>query len=318
MNYFKLLILSVLFVPVFALSASAEFDMSDDMTEEGVEEMPQEVTQEVLMQAFLSSLNFQKGSVLLGDDLVTLNLPDAYSYLSPEDADKVLVDVWGNPPGNETLGMIVPDDTSIFDMNSWAVIISYEEDGYVSDEDAEKIDYDELFQQMRESSEENNKKRVEAGYEPVDFVGWASVPYYDKEAKKLHWAKEIRFGDSDINTLNYNIRILGRKGVLVLNIVSVMPQFQAISNEIPRLLGMTEFNPGNTYADFDPKLDKVAAYGIGALVAGKLASKVGILAKFSGVLLALKKLWILIIVGIGAFFKALFGKKKTVPAQKED
>lgn len=318
MNYVKVLLLSVLLVPFCVLSAVAETPVTEETSEKVVEEIPQEVTQEVLMKAFLDSLDFQKGTVALGDDLVTLNLPGTYSYLSPGDADKVLVDVWGNPPGNETLGMIVPDDTSIFDMNSWAVIITYEEDGYVSDEDAESIDYDELLGQMKEASQENNKDRIEAGYEPVEFIGWASAPYYDKDAKKLHWAKEIRFGDSDINTLNYNIRILGRKGVLMFNIIAGMPQFQVISTQIPTLLAMTEFNPGNKYSDFDPKLDKMAAYGLGALVAGKIAAKAGLFAKMGVVLLGLKKLWIFIIVGIGAFFRVLFGKRKTAGVQAEE
>ena len=31
------------------------------------------------------------------------------------------------------------------------------------------------------------------------------------EKKVLHWAKEIKFGETDGTTLNYNVRILGQK-----------------------------------------------------------------------------------------------------------
>jgi len=288
-----------LFLPLFlfflfcAMPASAELD---DPVGSSIE-------------AFLASLNFQAGEIALEDDLVTLNLSDSFRYLSPDDTEKVLVDAWGNPPGNQTLGMIVPADTDILSDHGWAVIISYEEDGYVSDENAEEINYDDLLVQMKEESIENNKVRVEAGYEPMEFVGWAAPPLYDKESKKLYWAKELQFGDSEINTLNYNIRILGRKGVLVLNVVAGMPQFQEIDYEVPTLLAMTEFNPGSRYSDFNPDIDSVAAYGVGALIAGKVASKVGLLAKFGGVLLVLKKLWIAIALAIGAFAKKLFKKK---------
>lgn len=264
---------------------------------------------QMTVETFLASLDFQQGQINLKDNLVTLSLPDAFRYLSPEDAEKVLVDAWGNPPGNKTLGMIVPAETGLFSDKSWAVIISYEEDGHVSDEDAESINYDELLSQMQHASKKANKDRVDNGYEPIEIVGWAEKPFYDKQTHKLYWAKELKFGEADTNTLNYNIRILGRKGVLLLNIVSGMPQFQVINAQIPSLLAMTEFNAGSRYSDFNPSIDKIAAYGIAALVAGKVATKIGLLAKFGGILLALKKLWIIIVVAVATFFKKLFGKK---------
>lgn len=287
--------LNYLFVVFLIISASImpAFAESDDQAGMTIED-------------FLATLNFQQGEIVLETDLVTLNLPENFSYLSPEDTESVLVDAWGNPPGNETLGMIVPNDLSLFDDKGWAVIISYEEDGYVSDEDAEKINYDDLLEQMREDSKAANEARMEQGYEPIDFVGWAEAPYYDQESHKLYWAKELKFGESEINTLNFNIRILGRKGVLLLNIVSGMDQFEVIDTQIPDLLAMTEFNPGNKYSDFNPEVDKIAAYGIGALIAGKVASKVGLLAKMGAILVGLKKLWIFIIAGIGAFIRKIF------------
>ena len=112
------------------------------------------------------------------------------------------------------------------------------------------------------------------------------------------------------------MRILGREGVLVLNLVATMPQLQEIEAAIPTVLAMTNFNPGYRYSDFDPGVDKVAAYGIGALIAGKLAAKAGLFAKFGVLLLALKKFWIFIIIGIGALFARIFrrGRSKESPA----
>ncbi|MDH3349652.1 MAG: DUF2167 domain-containing protein [Desulfobulbaceae bacterium] len=261
------------------------------------------------IEDFLASLTFQHGNITLENNLVTLNLPEDFSYLSPEDTERVLVDAWGNPPGNKTLGMVVPQEAGLFTQNGWAAIISYEEEGYVSDEEAEDIDYEEMKKEIQESSAESNKQRAEAGYGPIEFVGWAATPYYEKESHKLYWAKELKFGDSEVNTLNYNIRVLGRKGVLLINIVSVMDQLQDIDAQIPTLLAMTEFNSGNKYADFDPKIDKVAAYGIGALVAGTVASKVGLLAKLGAFLLAFKKFLIVIPLAIGGFVKKIFSNK---------
>ena len=267
--------------------------------------------EQITAEQFLASLNFQTGTITLPNGVATLNLPEGFHYLSPEDTERVLVTAWGNPPGNETLGMLVKAPEDVLADESWAVVIAYEEDGYVSDEDADSIDYAQMLTDMQESSREANAARVEAGYDEVELVGWAAPPRYDKAAKKLYWAKELRFGDIPVHTLNYNVRILGRKGVLVLNLVASMPQLQEIETVIPTVLEMTNFNPGHRYSDFDPSIDKVAAYGIGALIAGKVAAKAGLFAKLGVLLLALKKLWIILIVGIGAFFGRLFRRGKS-------
>ncbi len=260
---------------------------------------------------FVGSLTYQYGTIDLDYGLASIDLIEGFAYLSPDDTERVLVDAWGNPPGNETLGMIIPTDRTVLDVDSWVAIITYEESGHVSDEEAETIDYSELLEGMQEDTREGNEARVEAGYEAIELLGWAAEPYYDKANHKLHWAKELRFGESPDNTLNYNIRVLGREGVLNVNIVTGSNMLDEVDSQLAGILAMTEFNDGNLYTDFNPKIDKVASYGIAALIAGKVASKAGILAKLGVILLAFKKAWLLVIVAIGAFFKRLFGKKET-------
>ena len=80
-----------------------------------------------------------------------------------------------------------------------------------------------------------------------------------KESNKLHWAKEIKFGDQELNTLNYNIRILGRKGVLLLNFIAGMNQLELINSKREAVLAMAEFKEGSRYENFQPDMDKVAA-----------------------------------------------------------
>ncbi|WP_232846576.1 DUF2167 domain-containing protein [Amphritea pacifica] len=266
--------------------------------------------QQYILEArnLLDSLNHQTGKVALPNGVASLDVPDSFYYLSPEDSEKVLVDVWGNLPGtgSETLGMLLPSDTTPYDDNSWGVTIEYEEDGYVSDENADDLDYNELLEQMKKDAQEASKQRVAEGYEPIELIGWASPPYYDKTSNKLYWAKEIKFGSQELHTLNYNIRVLGRKGVLVLNFIAGMDQKSLIDSNLQTVLNMTEFNQGSRYEDFDPSIDKVAAYGIGALVAGKVIAKTGLIA---AALIFLKKFGVLFIIGIGALFRKIFKKK---------
>jgi uncharacterized membrane-anchored protein len=252
------------------------------------------------------SLDRKTGKVVLPDGVATLEVPENFYYLNPDDTEKVLVKVWGNPPGQKKQGMLFPAGMTPFDRDAWGVTIDYSEEGYVSDKDADKLDYDELLQQMQEATAEANKERKHEGYEPVELIGWASKPYYDKTEHKLHWAKEVKFGDQKMNTLNYNIRVLGRKGFLELNFIAGMDQKPMIDKELNSVLTMAAFNPGYRYSDFNPKLDKVAAYGIGGLVAGTILSKTGM---FAAALLLLKKFWILIAAGAAGVFRVF--KKKT-------
>ncbi len=264
-------------------------------------------------EEFVASLELKTGRVVLGNDLATLNLPDSLVFLDGENAQRLLVDGWGNPPDDvPPLGMILPAGVSPLAEESWGVTVEYEGSGYVSDEDAADIDYGDMLKDMQADMREANTWREENGYEPVQLVGWAAAPRYDAEGKKLHWAKELKFGDSEANTLNYNIRVLGRKGVLVLNFVANMDQLAEIEASVPAVLAATEFNPGQRYAEFDPDLDTVAAYGLGALVAGKVAAKTGLLAML---LVLLKKFWFIPVVLIGWLFKRIGLRKKEAPGE---
>lgn len=266
-------------------------------------------------EALVSGLKFQQGAITLHDGLATLHVPDGFRFLNESDAETVLVKLWGNPPGSSApLGMLMPDGVSPLSENSWAVIITYEADGYVSDKDAEKIDYTELLTQMQKSVASANDERQKAGYEPVHLVGWAKAPRYDSQTHKLYWAKELKFGSQPDNTLNYNIRILGRGGVLVLNGVAAMAQLRQIEEATPKILAAVDFNAGHRYADFNPKTDKIAEYGLAALVAGTAAAaamKLGFFKALWVAILAAKKFIIIGVVAVAASIRKLFKRKET-------
>lgn len=266
-------------------------------------------------EEFTASLKFQSGKIDLPNGIAVLDLPQAFNYLNPEDSKRVLEDAWGNPPGGETLGMIFPAGVSPLDKNGWGIIITYDEDGHVSDEDADTIKYDELLKDMQSSMQEANEERKKQGYEPVSLIGWAEAPSYDKASHKLYWAKELAFGDAQSHTLNYNIRVLGRQGVLVLNAVAGMDQISTIKAEMPKVLSATNFKAGNSYAEFNSSTDKVATYGIAALVAGGAAAKLGLFAKLFALLIAFKKMILIGLIALGVGIKKLLGmrKKETSP-----
>ncbi|MFY1831642.1 DUF2167 domain-containing protein [Myxococcus fulvus] len=264
---------------------------------------PREAAEEAEVEApALPELHLRTGVVVLGNGLAKMNVPANFGYLSPEDAEKVLVEVWGNPPGTKTLGMLVPSDVSVDAPEGWGVVIQYDDDGHVEDKDAASIDYAELLEEMQEGTREENKERTRAGFEAVDLVGWAASPHYDASTRKLYWAQELSFGGSKEHTLNYAVRVLGKEGVLVLNAVSSMVALHQVEKDMKQVLAFTEFQEGNRYEDFDPSTGRVAAYGVAGLVAGKVAAKAGLFKGLLAVLLAGKKV---VIAGVVMLFVAL-------------
>jgi uncharacterized membrane-anchored protein len=256
------------------------------------------------------NLKYQQGEIDLRGGLATLSVPKEFNYLGPDDAETVLVKLWGNPPMEEKpLGLLIPAGMTPFSTNCWVVTIDYSEDGYVKDDDASKINYDDLLKKMQAGVAESNKVRKKEGYPTVDLLGWAAPPHYDAATHKLYWAKKLKFEGADDDTLNYSIRMLGRRGVLELNAVASVDQLAEIDAQTPQILGMVDFKEGSRYADFDPKVDKVAKYGIATLVAGgalAAAAKLGLLKGLWVFILAAKKFIIIGVIAVVAFVKKLF------------
>jgi uncharacterized membrane-anchored protein len=261
------------------------------------------------MDSLIKALDYKTGQITIQGDLATVTVPPGFSFLESKDAQFVLTDLWNNPEDHDILGMMVPTGVDLLAAESWAIIYSYEEDGHVDDDDAEDTDYDELLGDMKKEIAANNSSRMEAGYSSMELIGWAKTPFYDEASHKLHWAKEIKFGTDSLNTLNYNIRMLGRKGVLVMNIVSGMDNIKTVENNIDKILASTNFNAGNKYEDFDSSVDKVAEYGIGGLIAGGILLKTGLLAKVGILLLKTWKFIAIGAVGLFAFFRKRFKNK---------
>lgn len=257
------------------------------------------------LQRAARALKPQSGEIVLRGGIAKATLPAGLRYLDAADTRTVLTKLWGNPTGPDTLGMIVPKGFDPLAADGWAVVITYEEDGYVKDDDAATIDYTKLLAEMKEGVAAANEERRKQGYQPIELVGWAKPPRYDAAAKKLYWAKDVKFGHSSEHTLNYSIRMLGRRGVLVLNAVAGMDQLGTVEAATPTILEAVNFQEGHRYADFNGDTDKVATYGIAALVAGGIAAKAGFFKLLWVGILAFKKIIIVALIGLGSQFKKL-------------
>lgn len=267
------------------------------------------------------SLKPQYGEIRLPEAKAKLNLGKDYYFLGPADAKRVLVEGWGNAPGagDGVLGLIFPKDRTFLD-DTWGAVVTFAPTGYVSDKDAKTTDYQAVLEGLREGEGEANAERKKAGYEAIRLIGWAQAPSYDPARHDLIWARELKFGEQTDNTLNYDVRHLGREGVLSLNMVSVMSQLPAVRESAQALARTAEFEAGAQYADFREG-DQTAGFGLAGLVAAgagvAVAKKAGLIA----IILAFAKkgLGILVVGGIAAFawIRRLMASRapKKAPAQ---
>lgn len=265
-------------------------------------------------ESFIASLHPASGTVAIPGANAHLALKPGYGFLNARDAQRVLGQLWNNPPDKDVLGMILPSDDPhvLLDDNSWAVVVTYVPDGYVSDADAAGIDYGKMLHDMQESAHDENPERRKQGFPEVELAGWAEPPHYDNASHKLYWARDLIFSQDGHSghSLNYDIRVLGRQGYLSLNAVAPIGQLNQVKADMPEVLAMTDFDAGQRYTDFDKSTDKLAAYGIGALVAGGIAAKAGLFAKLGVMLLALKKFIVLGIAAVAGLLRKLFRRKQ--------
>ncbi|MBK8980193.1 MAG: DUF2167 domain-containing protein [Planctomycetes bacterium] len=253
------------------------------------------------------SLDPQTGRVTVQGGKATIDVPDGWHYLQQRGARNIVEEVWGNPPNPDTLGLLTPPgfESDAEGTPTWAIIVSYDDEGHHDDSDAGSIDYDELLKAMQEATRNGNAARRKAGYEELELVGWAERPHYDSAGRKLYWAKHLRFESGE--SLNYDIRILGRRGTLVLQAVAGMPELGEVREATQQLLPAVSFVQGERYEDYQEGVDPLVAGGIGVLIGGKLLAKGGLLKVLAG-------LWKPIALGLaalGAFVARLLGRRKS-------
>lgn len=269
---------------------------------------PDENALNLMMDSINKSFQYQSGNIALPGGIATIQVPTGWRYLNEKQSNFVLTDLWGNPP-QTTMGMLFPENIGPLDSNSVAFILSFEEMGFVKDDDADSYNYNDILKDLQKETEASNAERVKEGYDAITLVGWAAPPFYDKEKKAIHWAKELQFGpDGQFpRTLNYDVRILGRKGILSMNAVSDIHALEMVKKSIPDLVNSIQYTEGNRYADFDSKVDNVAAWTIGGLVAGKVLAKAGF---FAVILKFIKPILLLVGGGGAAAWRWITGRRK--------
>jgi uncharacterized membrane-anchored protein len=192
---------------------------------------------------------------------------------------------------------------------TWFAVFEFDDSGYVKDDEKSSLDADAMMTSLKEGNEYGNREREKRGWAPIYLDGWQAAPHYDEATKNLTWATRLHGEDND-QVLNHSVRLLGRGGVMSADLVVSPEYYQRALPAFNAVIGKFEYKGGHTYAEWREG-DKIAAYGLTALVAGgagAVLAKTGLLQKFGkAILLALA-------AGVAAIRKFFFGKGKDSPA----
>lgn len=205
-----------------------------------------------------------------------LSVPAGYMFLHPEETAKFQEFVENPTSGRESL--IAPDDLR------WFGLFEFDDIGYVKDD--EEIESDALLDSIKEGTKFGNEERRKRGWAELQITGWRFEPRYDTATNRLEWA--IEAVSENLPVVNFNTRLLGRKGVTSATLVADPETLDAAVTEFKGVLTGFDYVAGERYADVQEG-DRMAEYGLAALIAGggaAVAAKSGLLKSLWKVLAA--------------------------------
>jgi len=229
----------------------------------------------------------------------TIDVPEGYAFLDAEGATR-FNEIAENPPTGVNEYIVAPTDLR------WVAFFSFNEVGYVKDD--EKLDPDDILSSIREGTEASNIEREKRGWDTMKILGWSFKPQYDEQINALEWAILAQMDHGGGQLINYNTRLLGRRGVMEVVLVADPQTLDASIASFKELVPGYEFGAGEKYAEFREG-DHVAEYGLAALITGgaaAVAAKKGWLAAIGVFLVKIWKLLLIGLLGVGAAFRKFF------------
>ena len=231
--------------------------------------------------------------------IAQIEVPAGFSFLDGK-ATRAIMKASGEPTSGRELGLLMPTN------EHWSVIFEFSDIGYIKDAEKEKLDPDALLKSIKEGTDAANEERKRTGNPPLIVVGWEQPPKYDEQTHNLEWA--VRATSEGQPILNYNTRLLGRKGVMEAVLIVEPDKLPATLPQFKGLLAEYKYQAGENYAEYHPG-DKLAKYGLAALITGGAAVGAAKLGLFAWLLPFLKKVWYLVVAAVVAaanFFKRMF------------
>ena len=228
-----------------------------------------------------------------------IDISSQFMILTGEDAHQLLF--WHNGVSFDYIEMYAYNGN-----NGSQYTFHYNDAGYVKTDDWTSVDPDQFIKEIRENYKTANETRKQNGQPTVINVSWKKKPFLDGVYNSVYYALNVDWSDNQSSVEGRAI-ILGREGYTEATYVAGNQGYD--ENMLLNLSKIHKFNATKEYKDWKSG-DKVAAAGIGALLATTLGVKYlkpGILAVAA---VFLKKFWFIIFIPFIWLFNLFFRSSK--------
>ena len=234
----------------------------------------------------------------------SIKIDSSEIFLTGNDVNQYSYWTWGYP------------DYSLMLIRSGAdtIYVEHEGGGYVSIDDWKNVDTNAMIKELNDNAKTVVQDRKAKNLPYATKFSWVHKPQLDRQKNMVYYAYKVEWSDDAISLESLSL-VLGRKGYTTVTFVTNYDKnisLAAVSKRNKDKASTFIYDEGEMYSNFKTG-DKIAAVGIGALLAttlGVKALKPGLLV---GLALLLKKFWFIILLPlafIGKLFSSGSNKRK--------
>lgn len=202
----------------------------------------------------------------------------------------------------------------LLDHSHDTVIFEFFPSGFVPIDDWQDLDSQRLITAISQNAETSNELRRQKGIAELHVTGWVQEPSLDRATNTVFWATGITTG-AGRDLVNSLALRLGRSGFEKIIWVTDRDAYKASGGVLDTMLRAYSFDPGQRFDDH-VEGDRLAGYGVAALVGAVAGAKLAKIGAFAAILLFAKKLWFLALAVPLIFFrkiKSLFASGPQAP-----
>ena len=234
----------------------------------------------------------------------SIKIDSSEIFLTGNDVNQYSYWTWGYP------------DYSLMYIRSGAdtIYIEHEGGGYVSIDDWKNVDTNVMIKELNDNAKTVAQDRKAKNLSYATKLSWVHKPQLDRQKNMVYYAYKVEWSDDDLSLESLSL-VLGKKGYTTVTFVTKYDENISLATVSKRNKDKAStfiYDDGKMYSDFKTG-DKVAAVGIGALLAATLGVKALKPGLLIGLMLLLKKFWFILLLpflAIGKLFNNKSSKSK--------
>ena len=176
-------------------------------------------------------------------DRASIDVPEGYYYLDGPATKRLLTNKQRIVDGRE-LGTIL----RLGESGSWFAVFSHSGTGHIDDRDQAALDPVSLLTALQDDNQRLNVERSKQGWSAMDLQAWHRPPSYSAATNRLTWS--TRLVSDDAAVINYDVRLLGRDGVISARLVTDSDSVLLSTSQFVEVMLTYTFKDGFRYADF--------------------------------------------------------------------